>query len=536
VGARSSAIALAGVLVVLAWGWPGIIEPRPPFIVKGDAVYSRVDGALPCRVSYDGYLWYEVGPGSFAPVVARAHDCPAGSRISSEANPVIPAWAKPQGRMKALFAFVSFHEVVSRAGVQRLAEIAHHHGIPVTWMTGQPLTFDATGDLYDSYHAQFGDDLQIRPTNHNPFAPASPTPTGFARLAAARFAWFKPVVAVEGSGYERGIEADILDGYRAFWGIAWNSHGLDNDYDEGTPWGAYCADPSSYRRTAYGRPANPAACCSFVGFEWTARDLTRAAISDHEEFYSTDPDDLQAAGFDATSGPPYVRAIIDAYAAAGESTPLLVIVQQEPDQMERAPLASSVRTSSALLDAIFDQARRDGMRAVTLTAAAREAQRLASAPRAIAFPFIPSLAVPEAWAPWSYRGPFPATIDYRDTTVGMSFVAGRATPVRVFRFDRARIWPTFLTLPRLQRSETPRLTAAQFRGSTLTLRFDSPVATRYGIALWSDPALVRWTSRAAVVTYAGRAGAVAAFDLPRGRSELKLRCTGCSSTTFPIAP
>ena len=441
---------------------------------------------------------------------------------------MLPTWAKPQARTKALFAFVSFHEIVSRAGMQRLAELAHSRGIPVTWMTGQPLTFDAAGDLYDAYHAQFGDDLQVRPTNHNPFAPASPTRTGFARIAAQRFAWFTPVVAAEGSGYERGISADIADGYRAFWGIAWNSHRLDNDYDEGTPWGAYCADPSSYKRPA-------TAPCSFDGFEWTARDLTRAAISDHEEFYSTDPDDLQAAGFDATSGPPYVRALIDAYAAAGESNPLLVIVHQEPDQMENPPLTSAVRTSGALLDAIFDQAKRDGMRAVTLAEATR-AQGLASMPRAVAFPYIPSLAVPEAWAPWSYRGPYPATIDYRDANVGMSFVAGRATPVRVFRFDRARSWPTFLTLPRLQRSETPRLVSAQLHDSTLTLQFDAPVVTRYGIALWSDPAKVRWTSRQAVITYAGRAGAVAAFNLPRGRSAVELVCTGCSSALFPIAP
>ena len=415
--------------------------------------------------------------------------------------------------------------------MQRLAALAHRYGIPVTWMTGQPLTFDAAGDLYDAYHAEFGDDLQIRPTNHNPYAPASPTPTGFAQVAQRRFAWFKPLVAAEGSGYERAVISDIIDGYRAFWGIAWNSHGLDNDYDQGTPWGAYCVDPSSYRR-----PAASDAPCRFAGFEWTARDLTRAAISDHEEFYSTDPDDLQAAGFDATSGPAYVRALVDAYAAAGERVPLLMIVQQEPDQMERAPLMSNPTNSVALLGAIFDQVKRDGMRVVTLSEAAQQAETLTSLPRAIAFPYIPTLAVPEAWAPWSYRGPYPATIDYVDSRAGMTFVAGRTTPVRVFRYDRARAWPTFLTLPRLQRSETPRLTSAQFRDSTLTLRWDSPSATRYGVVLWSDPALLQWTSRDAIITYAGRAGAVAAFDLPRGRSAVKLRCAGCSGSAFPIAP
>ena len=73
-------------------------------------------------------------------------------------------------------------------------------------------------------------------------------------------------------------------------------------------------------------------------------------------------------------------------------------------------------------------------------------------------------------------------------------------------------------------------------GGVLTLSFDSPVAVRYGVALWSDPAKVRWSGANALVSYAGRAAAVAAFDLPRGRSTVSLRCMGCTGTTFPIAP
>jgi hypothetical protein len=396
-------------------------------------------------------------------------------------------------------------------------------------MTGQPATFGVTGDLYDSYHRQYGDDLQTRPTNHNPNT-LSQTPTHFAQLAAQRFAWFRPIVAIEGSGYERGIAADLLEGYHSFWGIAWNSHGLDNDYDEGTPLGAYCADPASYRR-----PARDGSC-ALVGLEWTARDLTRAAISDHEEFYSTDPDDLQVAGFDRQSGAAYARALVDAYAAAGETQPLVMIAQQETDQMERAPFWSDLPTSRAILDALYAEAKADGMRASTLSDAAHEAKRFAAHPRAIAFPYIATIAVPEAWAPWSYRGPYPATIDYHDTEAGMSFVEGRTTPVRVFPYDRALPSSSFLTLPRVQRSEMPLLVDASFHARTLTLHFDSPIAIRYGVALWSDPAKIRWSSTHAQITYAGRAGAVAAFDLPRGRSTLALTCAGCNGSAFPLAP
>jgi hypothetical protein len=527
---RPLAILLAVSLVLIGLAWPLPTELRQPFVEPGDVIVSEVSGAAPCRVSYDGFIWYAIGPGSVPPIAARHVDCPEGSHARTTRPSVVPRWAKPSGPTQALFAAVSFHEILSRDGMERLGAIAHAYGIPVTWMTGQPATFDAAGDLYDDFHRRFGDDLQTRPTNHNPFARSSPTPTHFAALAQRRFPWFRRGVAIEGAGYARDIAADMAEGYRAFWGIAWNSHGLDHDYDEGAPWGAYCADPASHKRPAKdGR-------CELVGLEWTARDLTRAALSDHEEFYSTDPDDLQAAGFDARSGAQYVRALVDAYAAAGQTQPLVMLVQQEADQMERPPRRSSVAVSAALLDAIYSQSKADGMRPVTLSQAAALARGFASEPRAIAFPYIPSETTPEARTPWAYRGPYPATIDYHDDQAGMSFIEGRTTPVRVFPYARAATSSPSLTLPRLQRSEMPALVGARLSDGVLTLSFDSPVAVRYGVALWSDPAKVQWSAAHATVTYAGRAAAVAAFDLPRGRSAVTLRCTGCTSTTFPIAP
>src|SRR5271166_2938745 len=427
---RALPILVAASLGLIAWVWPVPTERRQPFVEAGDLIVSRVSGGSPCRVSYDGFIWYVIGPGRFAPIAARHVDCPDGSRASGERYPIVPQWAKPSGPTQTLFVATSFHEIVSREGMQRLGALAHAYGIPVTWMTGQPATFDAAGDLYDDFHRRFGDDLQTRPTNHNPFARWSPTPTHFAAIASRRFAWFTPRVAIEGAGYARDIPSDMADGYRAFWGIAWNSHGLDSDYDEGVPWGAYCADPSSYKRP------DPSGRCALVGLEWTARDLTRAAISDHEAFYSTDPDDLQSAGFDARSGALYLRALVDAYAAAGQTQPLVMVVQQEADQMERPPRGSRVDVSSALLDATYSQAEADGMRAVTLSQAAALATGFAGKPRAIAFPYIPSEARPEARTPWAYRGPYPATIDYHDTQGGMSFIEGRTTPVRVFPYAR----------------------------------------------------------------------------------------------------
>src|ERR1700687_4990262 len=89
-------LGLLAVLVVTSW--PVTIEPRQPFIQPGDTVVSSVAGGQPCRVSYDGFIWYVVGPGRFPPIAQRHVECPAGSQVRSETETIIPQWAKPRGR------------------------------------------------------------------------------------------------------------------------------------------------------------------------------------------------------------------------------------------------------------------------------------------------------------------------------------------------------------------------------------------------------------------------------------------------------
>src|SRR5208283_2423623 len=98
---------------------------------------------------------------------------------------------------------------------------------------------------------------------------------------------------------------------------------VDGTWDLGAPWGTYCADPRAYKRP------DPSGDCPLLAFEWTARDLTRAYLSGREDWFSTDPDDLRRAGFSTGAAIDYVRAVIDAYAAAGTSQPLVVVAQQE---------------------------------------------------------------------------------------------------------------------------------------------------------------------------------------------------------------
>ncbi|MBV8117755.1 MAG: hypothetical protein JOZ01_07235, partial [Candidatus Eremiobacteraeota bacterium] len=359
--------------------------------------------------------------------------------------------------------------------------------------------------FYNAYHAINHDDVQAE---------------FFASLhqqLRERIPWYVPVVSVQGAGGERDFRAARAFGERAFWGITWNSRGTDATSDRGAPWGTYCADPTSYKRP------EPDRGCKLLAFEWTARDLTRAYLSGHEDYFSTDPDDLQRAGMTVEAAKRYVASVIDAYAAAGQTQPLVVVSQQESSD-ERNP------GDEAILDALYARVRIDRMRVETLRDAARDARTFSAAPRAVAFPYIPGgINVPSPILGGDTL--YPATIDYHDAAVGMTFLAGHTLPTRVYRYADDPISRFNVPLKQLPPSQMPTLTAASIARGRLMLAFQAPAALHFGIALWSDPAELRLPHSIA----AGHAGAVVTFELKRGRSRVSIPCAGCHSLVFPYS-
>jgi hypothetical protein len=313
------------------------------------------------------------------------------------------------------------------------------------------------------------------------------------------------MVSIEGAGHERYIDAAMRRGSRAIWGIAWNSSGVDVTVDRGAPWGAYCADPLSYKRPARdGR-------CDLLSIEWTARDLTRAYETGHEEWYSTDPDDLQ---YRATMLPAdaahYAERIVDAYAAAGEFRPLLVMAQEESGLMGDAP------GSRRILSAMYARAKADGMRCTTMRAVAGESASIARLPRAVAFPYLPT------YAPFrrSLEQIGSATIDYVDLHVAMTFVEGRTTPQRVFDYDIADHSTYDRPVPQRDPLDTPAVLAVAGDADGLVLHVSSPRRQRYAFAFWSDADAVGVDPRR--VVRAGHAGFVVPVNLVAGVSDVRI--------------
>ena len=467
--------------------------------------------ASDCRFSDDGLLWYEPAASVFPPVMARFVGCRhAHATLVAVADPGLPVWSIPSGPTHTLFVAGSLQDEFSRRGTLEMAALARSAGVPMTWMLGNLAQLRRNRDVYAHNHDAFGDDLQIEPYDD------------LLRATRAAFPWYRLVATIDGGGHERSIAHDLQMGARAFWGIAWNSSGIDGIADAGAPWGTYCADPASYKRPA---PAG----CRLVGIEWTARDLTRAYFSGHEEAYSTDTDDLQQrAALAPAAGAAYARAIVDAYAAAGETRPLVMMTQEEAGDAGADPMGSW-----AILHALYGEARRVGMRTVTMSDSVAAAQGMREQRRAIAFPYVPGLPNVFQGAPGTPAQPYPAIIDYTDRTVDLLFVAGRSTPVRVVPYGLATTSAWNVALPQLPPGEFAVLALAAASDGEIVLRFDAPIAQRFGIAFWTDPATVGWQS--AGVVSAGRAGAVAVFDLPEGIRDIRLRCRHCASLTFPLS-
>jgi hypothetical protein len=481
--------------------------PPPPLnaippgraVAVAPLVYDALEGG-PCALSADGLLWYRVRAPQFAPIRAAFASCDASAVLRVDLNPALPAWSRPSGPTQAIFVAASMAQGLN-AGPAALESIAAAHEIPVTWLISDRAYLDRApvAALFDRYHAANGDDVQ--------------TTLGYVPLARV-FSWYEPVVALLGAGRERDIQGVLNWGERAFWGITWNSHGVDGTWDEGAPWGTYCADVTSYKRP------DPNGNCGMVSFEWTARDLTRAYFTGREDAYSSDPDDLvQRAHFTPSAAAAYARLLVDAYAAAGQAAPLVFVSHQEcEEQAKFAP------TDTGTLDAIYDEANRTGMRVLTMSQALPLAAAFSDRPRAVAFPFIPGNP---AYLP---EPVLPATIDYHDRVAGMTFESGRALPLRIFEYADAPRSLFNVPLPQVGAAEMPRLTSAAVEAGRLYLHFEASRALHAGIAIWGDPQALG-ISGAGVVA-AGHAGAVAVFDLPQGPSDQSVACAACSSTAF----
>jgi hypothetical protein len=475
------------------------VSPAPP-----PAASTIVDrSAVLCTVSYDGAIWYRVPHGGFPPIDVRFATC-SPKLLGRNLAPDRPRWSIPSGATQTRFVFASLQQAISVPGTRNIERTAAAYHVPVSWMVGDVRHMAYAAD-YNAFHAANGDDAQAQFYDN------------LHAAMSAKLPWYVPTVSVLTAGEERDVRRALAFREHAFWGITWNSRGTDGTFDYGAPWGTYCADPTSYKRP------QPDGGCALLAFEWTARDLTRAYLSGREAAFSTDPDDLlRRGGFSPKAAAVYVRKIVDAYAAAGQTQPVVMIVQEESN-------GGLIAANLVIMNALFDEAVRDGMKLETLRQAASDARTFSAAPRAVAFPYIfGGMDVPSG----VLRGDtlYPATIDYHDTRIGMTFLSGHTLPSRLFRYSDYPVSRFDRPLPEVPNREMPSLLGAGVKNGWLELRFEAPRALRFGVAIWSDPSRLKISGPGEID--AGRAAAVLVFDLKAGTNNVRYRCSGCRSRVF----
>lgn len=494
-------VALSSSVAACSGGGAGNVVPPSAPSISGVGVFD--ESAAKCEVSYDGFISYTVPSGMFSPIDVRTSAC--ARTLGRNSAPIMPSWAKPNGPTKTVFVATSLQQTYSNAGMQSIESEASASGIPVTWMIGNP-AYLMNAPAYSAFHTQNGDDVE------------SIDDASLIGELETALPWFTPKVSVEGGGAERNISGLRALGETAFWGITWDTQGIDGDWDLGAPWGSYCADPNSYKRPTAG------GSCALVAFEWTARDLTRAYLSRHSEYFSTDPDDLlERAGFNTQGAIAYIEALTDAYAAAGQTQPIVMMSQQES--------AENLNPGDgSIMAALYARAKADGMKVETLRTAAVDAATFSAAPRAVAFPSLPGgVAIPSDIL-GADQTLYPATIDFHDNAAGMTFLAGHTTPTRVFPYALDPQSSFNMPLAQLQAAQMPKLTAVAAANGAISFAFSSPQATHYGVAIWSDPSTLG--IKGSNVFPAGRAGTVITFDLQAGANTVSVPCSGCSGTTF----
>ena len=419
-------------------------------------------------------------------------------------SPHRPHWSIPSAATQTRFVFTSLDEVISVKGTRDIERMASAHRVPVSWMVGDIRHMAYAAD-YNAFHRSNGDDAQAQFWGD------------LHAAMSAKLPWYVPSVSILTAGVERDVRRALSFGEHAFWGITWNSRGTDGTFDYGTPWGTYCADVHSYKRP------QPDGGCAFLAFEWTARDLTRAYLSGREASFSTDPDDLlQRGGFSTKGAAAYARKLVDAYAAAGQTQPIVMIVQQES-------IDGVIAADAVVLNALLEEVVRDRMKLETLSQAARDARTFSAAPRAVAFPYM--LGGTEVASSMLHGDTlYPATIDYHDSRVGMTFISGHTLPSRVFRYADYPVSRFNRPLPEVPGREMPSLLRAGVKNGWLNFTFAAPRPLRFGVAIWSDPSQLEIIGPGEI--RAGRAATVLVFDLKAGTNNVRYHCRGCRGSTF----
>ena len=192
-------------------------------------------------------------------------------------------------------------------GVEKMGQIAHKHGIPLTYFV-TARSADQMADILTEYHREFGDEVQqqirfqpdgVRRMDEREAIESASIAELVDYLKGERdqiveaLPWSEPTLFVAGTGIrtENLVRALEQLGYRGLHGHCPFQIGVDGLLSFATGWSSFYISADNYQC-----PADPdGGRDALVGLEWTARDLCKSWHYALPEVYSTDPNDVERA-------------------------------------------------------------------------------------------------------------------------------------------------------------------------------------------------------------------------------------------------
>lgn len=244
---------------------------------------------------------------------------------------------KPERLLYTFVSYASHYDTpwgqgVALDGIERTAELAHKHGIPVTWIVNGR-SIPVLTERIRAWHTEYGDSVILQ----SPFfmEDAGMSKEKFkaalerdARLLVEAFPWVTTKVAARGKIYNEVIEVLEELGFAGMWGYCWEQVWWDGITHKGIPWGSWYVDSRRYKTPHPGKG-------KVVACEWTARDLNLTYHSGSPCIYSTDPDDVYRAGLCTGENIEYWKQVFHQYMSNTEHNEHVTFLQQqEAHEME----------------------------------------------------------------------------------------------------------------------------------------------------------------------------------------------------------
>ncbi len=400
--------------------------------------------------------------------------------------------------------------------MRRLAEIAHKHGIPITWAVGATSARAFATDLTE-WHTSHGDEIALM-VDIKPMWGSGTDSDDISQSAAEHIVtmreklpgfissekdrvqraieWANPVVAGAGQKNHVLLYALAEVGFTGLWGYGW-----ENRADEGCPFGCFfpSADKHNFCGTATSR---------IVGLPHTS-PLPIQTVQGSKE---TDGTDLQ---FQVSNGTMQQR--FDCYAANVEWNQLLAYIQRI-DPVEIASLTPEQLDKLDTYLAYVSEA--PDTQILSLPDVVRSCQEAGEQTQPTFLLDKAKLAGEEVSTD-SDKSIF----SYYDAECQLIFEEGKIEPVRVINYISPPVSSrngAEVNIPQIEQFRPSR------SRSQLRMRFtiESTKAMPYGLAVWGNhDGLTLASSNAQEVTWLGNRLLFVRVNLQVGRNEIEVVLT-----------